>query len=427
MDDTRLIKENACLETIVKIQRALLKSKDVSSLYDTILFDIRQAMGASRAYLFRNSLLLDGQPVYSLVAESHLAHLSKRIELATMTALPHTHLPRWTTILSHGGLVAETQSKAKGEERFFMATHNVRSLLLAPLLAENRFLGFLGVDDCDTEREWGSLDQELIEDIALSLAYVHLHQDAARDLMYTNQEKIELMEILAHDLKNPMSGILLAVDILAKKYEKLSKEEIEKRLISIRDCVGRMKSISESLLLGHSPFHSKPQLNLEPVGLANLIETIVQSLQMQASAKQIELIVEASKEVPKARADRIAMLQVLENLVSNAIKFSPFDRKVWIRLYRHRSRVRISVTDQGLGIKPEEMNLLFQKQAQLSAKPTGGESSTGYGLWICKTLVDAMRGRIWCESSAGKGATFIVELPIAKEEESTSLNQLIIN
>lgn len=416
MDNIHLTKQNACLETIVRIQRALLKSRDVTKLYDSILFDIRQATGASRAYLFRNALLLDGQPVYSLVAESHHPSLPKRMELATMTALPHTHLPRWTTILTHGGLVMETRRQAKGEEHFFMATQQVRSLLLSPLFAENRFLGFLGIDDCNEERQWDSLDQELMEDVALSLAHTQLHQETVRDLMYANQEKIELMEILAHDLKNPMSGILLAVDILAKRHDQLSKNEIERRLINIRDCVGRMKSISESLLLGHSPFHRTPKLNLEPIGLANLIETIVQSLQMQAAAKQIDLIVSASKEVPKALADRIAMLQVLENLVSNAIKFSPFERKVWIRLYQYRHRVRVAVKDEGPGIKPEEMHKLFQKQAQLSAKPTGGEGSTGYGLWICKTLVDGMRGRIWCESEAGKGATFIVELPIAKEQ-----------
>jgi signal transduction histidine kinase len=155
-----------------------------------------------------------------------------------------------------------------------------------------------------------------------------------------------------------------------------------------------------------------PILHPEPLGIANLIETLVEALKFQAAEKNLQIIAETSKTVPKAFADRIAVLQILENLISNAIKFSPFGKRIWIRLCVHQQRVRIEVADEGPGIKPQEMKRLFQKRIRLSAQPTGGESSTGYGLWICKTLVYAMHGRIWCESTEGQGATFIVELPM---------------
>lgn len=413
-----LVKQTAYLETIVKIQHSLLECKDLSALYAPMLFDIRQATGASRSYFFRNAPLLDGKPMYSLVAESFSPLLSSRADLAYLTALPHANLPRWTTILTHNGLVSGVQSDFGSEERFFMSSQNIQSILLAPVMAGQRFLGFLGLDDCEAEREWSDMDKDLMRHLASALAHAILHLQTMQDLTRANQEKIELMEILAHDLKNPLSGILMVADVLLKKQDRLSREEIEKRLLSIRQCVERMRDISDQMLCGREfvPLESM-MLRIEPIGVANLIETIAQSLHLQAAAKQLELVADASKEVPKALADRIAVLQILENLVSNAIKFSPPKKKIWIRLRQQGERVRIEVLDEGPGIKKEEHKLLFQKRAQLSARPTGGESSTGYGLWICKTLVDAMRGEIWCESEDGRGATFIVTLPIAPEQD----------
>lgn len=141
-----------------------------------------------------------------------------------------------------------------------------------------------------------------------------------------------------------------------------------------------------------------------------MIETVADALRMQAAAKGQQLVVEASKEVPKALGDRIVVMQVLENLVSNAIKFSPLGKRIWIRLSKHDKWVHVEVADEGPGVKEEERGRLFQKRAKLSSKPTGGESSTGYGLWICKTLVEAMHGKIWYEERQGYGATFILAL-----------------
>jgi signal transduction histidine kinase len=103
---------------------------------------------------------------------------------------------------------------------------------------------------------------------------------------------------------------------------------------------------------------------------------------------------------------------VLDNLISNAIKYSPPGREVFVRVSRSTASARIEVQDQGPGLTAEDQRKLFGKFARLSARPTGNESSTGLGLAITKRLVDAMGGRIWCESSPGQGATFFVELTL---------------
>ena len=106
-------------------------------------------------------------------------------------------------------------------------------------------------------------------------------------------------------------------------------------------------------------------------------------------------------------------MQVLENLVSNAVKYSPPGKNIFVRLQHSAEAVRCEVQDEGPGLSPEDQKKLFGKFARLSAKPTGGEHSTGLGLSIVKKMVEAMNGKVWCESELGKGATFIVEFPTA--------------
>jgi signal transduction histidine kinase len=114
-------------------------------------------------------------------------------------------------------------------------------------------------------------------------------------------------------------------------------------------------------------------------------------------------------------ADRGATLEVLDNLISNAVKYSPHGTVIGVRSSLSGSIARFEVQDSGMGIDPADHDKLFRKFVRLGTKPTGGESSTGLGLSIVKKMVDAMSGRVWCESELGRGATFIVELPVAQQ------------
>ena len=128
-----------------------------------------------------------------------------------------------------------------------------------------------------------------------------------------------------------------------------------------------------------------------------------------AKDKNIELILYKDSNRHYIRADKSSFIQILDNVFSNAIKFSPKNSKVTIGIKNHQGNTRIEVTDQGPGVSPEEMPRLFARFQKLSAQPTAGESSTGLGLYISKRLTEEMGGKIWCESPKGKGATFIIE------------------
>jgi signal transduction histidine kinase len=140
-------------------------------------------------------------------------------------------------------------------------------------------------------------------------------------------------------------------------------------------------------------------------------EMVTDIFRDRAEAKNITLHFESAEREMTALADEQMYNQIIENILSNAIKYSPLGKNIFVRIALRDTVVRVEVQDEGPGISSEDMQKLFGKFARLSARPTGGEHSTGLGLNIVKKMVAAMHGKVWCESELGKGATFIVELP----------------
>jgi signal transduction histidine kinase len=146
---------------------------------------------------------------------------------------------------------------------------------------------------------------------------------------------------------------------------------------------------------------------LEKVNLRKIIRDVNDNLIDEINRKRINLSVEAEELYAKVDPDYAA--QVFENLISNAIKFSPPHKDVKVILIKDNGKARAEIIDEGPGLTEDDKKKVFRKFQRLSAKPTGGEQSTGLGLSIVKKYVEAMNGKVWCESEQGKGANFIVE------------------
>ncbi len=225
-----------------------------------------------------------------------------------------------------------------------------------------------------------------------------------------NREKNEVLGIVAHDLKNPLSGILLSAESMKRYYKGFTEQQFEKHLSMISSAAEHMKAIVLKLLDIQFVESGRLTIVLLPTNLLECLEPIMLEYSQKAAAKNIRLRLLAADEPLLVPADKHAFREILENLISNAIKFSPNDSEVTIIGERTASSsVRIRVRDQGPGISAEDLGNLFKKFTRLSAKPTGGEHSTGLGLSIVKKLVEAMNGTVWCESTQGNGATFVVE------------------
>ena len=148
----------------------------------------------------------------------------------------------------------------------------------------------------------------------------------------------------------------------------------------------------------------------ESLNLSQIFEHVATRFMKEAARKKITISKQISPDV-HGLGDKNYLEQILENLISNAIKFSPHNSTIYLSLEKNGKQVVFEIKDEGPGLTDQDKQKLFGKYQKLSARPTGGESSTGLGLSITKKFVEAMKGKIWCESENNKGASFFVALP----------------
>lgn len=235
-------------------------------------------------------------------------------------------------------------------------------------------------------------------------------EGANRDLQEAIQMKDEFLNIAAHDLKNPLTSILGLSELMVQPDLKPKPEDNLEDARSIHQSARQMLDLIRNLL--DAARHESRRLEPVPeqLDLAALTHRLVQQNAKLAARKNI-ILNNGVGGTAMVWADPSMTEQVLDNLISNAVKFSPAGKNVYLRSRVENHDLLWEVRDQGPGVSAEDRKRLFQKFARLSAQPTGGENSTGLGLSIVKMMAEAMGGRVWCESEPGRGATFIVALP----------------
>ena len=224
------------------------------------------------------------------------------------------------------------------------------------------------------------------------------------ELNALNVEKNEMIGIVAHDLKNPLTSALTVSEILSSA--KITEDQRE-YLSLIKKSLYRMNSLVAKILEIKVLESSSLKTNYSNVDLKQVTEQVISALKIQSDNKKIRIVTDLDEVV--ASLDRSLIVQIIDNLLSNAIKFSNHNTKVHVTLKDENQTIRFEIDDEGPGIMEEDKPELFQKFRKLHARPTDGESSTGLGLSIVKKYVEAMKGKVWCESEFGKGAKFIVE------------------
>jgi signal transduction histidine kinase/ligand-binding sensor domain-containing protein len=236
-------------------------------------------------------------------------------------------------------------------------------------------------------------------------------QSKNRTLQSLNEEKDHFLGIAAHDLRNPLNAIVLMAQQLGE--EDLSKRDLNHFAGSIERASKQMAELIEKLL-GLNRLETGHMSNLpRAMDIAPLVEEVCGLFELQAGKKGIRVVVEVGGPVP-VYADPLHLRDVLENLVSNAIKFTPPgppERVVMVRAQSSGDQCVLEVEDQGPGFTEEDKRKMFGRFMRLSAVPTAGEGSSGLGLSIVKRLVKELNGQLQLESKPGEGTRFRVHLP----------------
>jgi two-component system, sensor histidine kinase and response regulator len=249
---------------------------------------------------------------------------------------------------------------------------------------------------------------ELISRVRTQLAL-----KAARDrLRQLAEDKDELLGILAHDLKNYLGGINMSAELMSRQIERFKDE----RLVQLSDNMIRSSASAmafvKEFLANSATDHG---FTLKPItaDLKEIATDAIGQYQEAARRKKIKIQTDFPAEAIFVLADIFALDQILDNLISNALKFSPPDKSIFISIRPVNHRAECVVRDEGPGFTPEDKTKMFRRYGRLSARPTGGEPSTGLGLSIVRKLVLGMGGELSCENVPGGGAAFTIRLPLA--------------
>lgn len=228
-------------------------------------------------------------------------------------------------------------------------------------------------------------------------------------LLALNEEKNNLVSILAHDLRSPLNNILGLSGIIMTNKKDLS-EENQDFLEKISSTANRMNQMISKILDPSTLEGDRKAVLNETVLVKQLLDDLSGRYSALAINKGIALKAVTPEENMTVTTDHMLLFLTLENLLSNAVKFSEPDTEVSLEVFKKDNKVIFKITDQGPGFTEEDRKMAFNRFQTLSAQPTGNETSTGLGLSIVKKYVKDLNGKVWMESELGKGTSFFVSL-----------------
>ncbi|KAB2879651.1 HAMP domain-containing histidine kinase [bacterium] len=258
----------------------------------------------------------------------------------------------------------------------------------------------------------------------LALLKSHIHSALIKirmleELTDLNGKKNEFLGMAAHDLRNPLQCLsgYISMMITDIRQEKLDPDSTLMDLECMRKSTLRMGRMLDELLDISAIESGQIRLEMEYGNLQSILSESIEMHQRHAQQKNIKLSIDRRTQVPNLYFDRTRMIDVVDNLLNNAIKYTASGGSVDVTFQVWQGSIVMRVSDTGLGLDETDLKEIFRSFKKLSAKPTGGETSTGLGLLIVKKILDKHGGSIQVESRKGVGSTFSISLPLTRHEK----------
>jgi signal transduction histidine kinase len=233
------------------------------------------------------------------------------------------------------------------------------------------------------------------------------------ELVNLNADKVKLIAIISHDLKNPMNTIIGLTELLEKKVQKNDLESIEEYSKNINQSTQKIRTLLSNLLDWSTTLSGKIEFQPNKIILRKIIEEVNELLEETLKLKSLSIVIDCDQDA-EVYVDKEMISTVLRNIVSNSIKFSFPGSEIKISCERNGENICVSIIDHGIGMSDNTMNSLFKVGRLLSNRGTNNEKGTGIGLLLCKDFLRKHRSVVTVESEEGKGSIFKFNLPVVQ-------------
>ncbi len=355
-----------------------------------------------------------------------LAHYdSEQKENLIGTVIKAVDYPIYFYHLSQADLLVAPDARnhefTKEFKESYLEPADIYSLLDVPIKIEGKMQGIVCFEQTKEKKYWTINEKEFglsIASIAALAMETATRKQINAQLIQSLEAKDMILNILAHDLKNPISGTITACDVIKNTADKIqdqdAKSEIEMYAELITQSQQHAHSIIQDLLESIKLESENPTTFLiERTELNDFIHPIFNSFTAKAKNKQIQLTHNFYQRTLYVNINPTKFERLIDNLMTNAIKFTPKGGKVSLLLHAGNHHHLIIVQDNGIGIPLQDQAIIFNKFTKAKRKGTEGEPTNGLGLFICKQIVEMHKGEIWVESKEGQGSAFYVKIPKA--------------
>jgi signal transduction histidine kinase len=296
---------------------------------------------------------------------------------------------------------------------------NTRSELAVPMIVGNKLLGVLDVQSDQPRRftdEDVLINRTLASQVAVALQNAYLYDEqvqVAERLREVDRLKTEFLASMSHELRTPLNSIIGFADVLLEGVDGELNELMQEDVKLIRDSGEHLRTLIDDILDMSKIEAGKMELRYERIDMYQMAHDIISTATPLAKEKGLRLNLFIRTDDLVVEADRTRLRQILWNLVGNGIKFTK-QGQVSLTIQEREGNLLVEVLDTGIGIRAEDVDIVFEQFRQVDGKLNREAGGTGLGMPISKNLVELHGGRIWLESRLGEGSTFYFTIPLQR-------------
>ena len=389
--------------------------------------DVARAMRVSRMYIWKN--YGDGcEKGAEMIYEWRASGVLKNTKGKKAGLRYADGFWAWERALSAGECINNFVRERPPSEQSFLSELNIVSIVVAPVVINNRFWGFVGFDDHLKERRFTENEEMILRSVGILIANALLRQEMSRDLQSTlerateaSKAKSNFLSSMSHEIRTPMNAIIGMTNVGKKAKD---SEEKDYALEKIGDASSHLLGVINDILDMSKIEANKLELAPVEFNFERMLQKAISIVNFRVDEKEQKLFVNIDKNIPHfVIGDDQRLAQVITNLLSNAVKFTHPGGIIHLKASLANKtdkycELRIEVSDNGIGISPEKQERLFNAFEQAETGISREYGGTGLGLVISRRIVELMDGAIWIDSDLGRGATFTFTVKMRLGEKS---------